>query len=189
LQPVTASSASAATAHGTSGEATRFPNWRTIALRLATSATLAPPCSAIDCEHGAPIRIYRGRMTKPSFRLPFLAGSVVFAAGLLAGLALAGTGAAPAADPAAKITFDNPRVTVKEITLAPGGKRAGRTRETDELVLFHAESHYQAVDDAGKIEARDRAPGAVVWHKRGERAPTLVNPGKTAVRYYSIAIK
>jgi hypothetical protein len=115
-------------------------------------------------------------------------GMLLFAGGLAGGWALAETKAA-AADPAARVTFDNPRVTVREITLAPGAKRPARTRETDELVLFYAESHYQAVTDAGKTEPRDRAAGAVVWHKQGERAPTLVNPGTTPVRYYSIAIK
>jgi hypothetical protein len=119
-----------------------------------------------------------------------IAGAMaVFAGGLAGGWALADSKAAPAADPAARVSFDNPRVTVREITLAPGAKRPARTRETDELVLFYAEAHYQAVTDAGKTEPRDRAPGAVVWHKKGERAPTLVNPGTSPVRYYSIAIK
>ena len=96
---------------------------------------------------------------------------------------------APARIPPPRSPSTTPRVTVREITLAPGAKRPARTRETDELVLFYAESHYQAVTDAGKTEPRDRAAGAVVWHKKGERAPTLVNPGTTPVRYYSIAIK
>jgi hypothetical protein len=115
-------------------------------------------------------------------------GMLLFAGGLAGGWALAETKGG-AADAATKVTFDNARVTVREVTLAPGGKRPARTRETDELVLFYAESHYQAVTDAGKTEPRDRAAGAVVWHKQGERAPTLVNPGSTPVRYYSIAIK
>jgi hypothetical protein len=120
--------------------------------------------------------------------------ALVFGAGLAAGRgsvleALADDKAKAAADPAVKVTFDNPRVTVKEITLVPGGKRLPRVRETDELVLFFAESHYQAIDAAGKKEPRDRAAGAVVWHKKGEQAPTLVNEGKAPVRYYSISIK
>ena len=122
-------------------------------------------------------------------RIHAIAGvMLVFGGGLAGGWALAEAKAA-AQDPAAKVTFDNGRVTVREITRAPGGKRPARTRDTDELVLFYAESHYQAVTDAGKTEPRDRAAGAVVWHKKGERAPTLVNPGTAPVRYYSIAIK
>jgi len=117
------------------------------------------------------------------------AGVLVFAAGLATGLVVAAEDKAKAADAAAKVTFDNPRVTVKEITLAPGGKRLPRVRETDELVLFYAEAHYQAIDAKGKKEPRDRLPGTVVWHNKGEQAPTLVNEGKTPVRYYNISIK
>ena len=117
-----------------------------------------------------------------------VAGIFLFTGGLAAGLAIADSKAG-GGDPATKVTFDNARVTVKEITLAPGGRRPARTRETDELVLFYAESHYRAVDDSGKNEPRDRAAGTVVWHKRGERAPTLVNEGSKPVHYYSIAIK
>jgi hypothetical protein len=133
---------------------------------------------------------------KPIYR-PMLA-VVLFASGTLTGLALAGrapglrpaaAAAAAPADPTARVTFDNPRVTVKEITLAPGTSRPTRTRETDEVVLFYAESHYQAVTPQGKTEPRDRQPGTVVWHKKGEVAPTLVNPGKKPVHYYSISIK
>jgi hypothetical protein len=88
-----------------------------------------------------------------------------------------------------KVTFENARVAVKEITLAPGASRPSRTRETDELVLFYAESHYQAITPQGKTEPRDRQPGTVVWHKKGEVAPTLVNHGSKPVHYYSISIK
>jgi hypothetical protein len=143
---------------------------------------------------------------KPIYR-PMLA-IVLFASGTLTGLALAGrapglrpAAAAPAAGSATpapgatsaegttKVTFDNPRVTVKEITLTPGASRPSRTRETDEVVLFYAESHYQAVTPQGKTEPRDRQPGTVVWHKKGEVAPTLINPFKKPVHYFSISIK
>jgi hypothetical protein len=122
---------------------------------------------------------------KPIYR--WMLSFSLFGSGALTGLALATS--PPAADPAAKVTFDNPRVTVKEITLAPGASRPTRTRETDELVLFYAESHYQAITPEGKKERRDRQPGTVVWHKKGEVAPTLVNHGNKPVRYYSISLK
>jgi hypothetical protein len=115
----------------------------------------------------------------------WMLAATLFGSGTLTGLALADK----SPDPSAKVTFENARVAVKEITLAPGASRASRTRETDELVLFYAESHYQAVTPQGKTEPRDRQPGTVVWHKKGEVAPTLVNPGTKPVRYYSISIK
>ncbi len=120
---------------------------------------------------------------KPIYR-PMLA-AVLFGSGTLTGLALA----EKPADPATRVTFENARVAVKEITLAPGASRPTRTRDTDELVLFYAESRYQAVTPEGKTEPRHRLPGAVVWHKKGEIAPTLVNNGSKPVHYFSVSIK
>jgi hypothetical protein len=126
---------------------------------------------------------------KPIYR--WMLSGLLFGSGALTGLAVASN--PPAADPTTRVSFDNPRVTVREVTLAPGASRPTRTRETDELVLFYAESHYLAVTPQGKDgvkkERRDRAPGTVVWHKKGEVAPTLVNDGNKPVRYYSISVK
>jgi hypothetical protein len=121
----------------------------------------------------------------------WMLAATLFGSGTLTGLALADNPEIPGKSPdgAAKITFENARVAVKEITLAPGASRASRMRETDELVLFYAESHYQAVTPEGKTEPRDRKPGTVVWHKKGEVAPTLVNRGTKPVHYYSISLK
>jgi hypothetical protein len=80
-------------------------------------------------------------------------------------------------------------VTVHAITMPPGAQRDPRPRPTDELVLFYEEAHYQATDATGKVTPRDRTPGTVVWHKKGELAPTLSNPGSKPVRYFSISIK
>ena len=56
-------------------------------------------------------------------------------------------------------------------------------------MLFPAEMHYLAVTPEGKKERRDRLPGTVVWHKKGEVAPTLVNDGNKPVHYFSVSIK
>jgi hypothetical protein len=115
------------------------------------------------------------------------AAAALFAGGLLTGIALAAPDATPEAG--VKVLFDNARVTVKDVTMAPGARRAPRTRPTDELVLFPEESHYQAIDADGKKQPRDRAPGAVVFHTKGELAPTLVNTSAKPVHYFSIGLK
>jgi hypothetical protein len=112
---------------------------------------------------------------------------VLFGGGLAVGLAVAADKAP--AEAAVKVAFENPRVAVRVIDIPPGGRRSGRTRPTDEVVLFCEEAHYRAVDAQGKTEARDRAPGTVVWHARGEEAPTLVNDGRKTVHYYGISLK
>jgi hypothetical protein len=118
--------------------------------------------------------------------------SALFAAGLAVGVAAEKNGAATAqatVQATVKVAFENPRVAVRVIDMPPGASRPGRTRPTDELVLFCDEAHYQAVDAQGKKEARDRAPGAVVWHSKGELAPTLVNTSARTVHYYGISLK
>jgi hypothetical protein len=112
--------------------------------------------------------------------------AVIFAAGFGAAVAL-GAGKPTAAE--VKDLFDNDRVAVHAITMPPGAQRDPRPRPTDELVLFYEEAHYQATEADGKVAPRDRKPGTVVWHKKGEMAPTLSNPGSKPVRYFSISIK
>jgi hypothetical protein len=111
---------------------------------------------------------------------------VIFAGGIAVGVAVA-AGKPPEATVA--VAFENPRVAVRVIDIPPGAQRTGRTRPTDELVLFCEEAHYQAVDAHGRKEARDRTPGTVVWHANGELAPTLVNTGARPVHYYGISLK
>jgi hypothetical protein len=115
-----------------------------------------------------------------------VAAGVLFGGGILTGLALASD---PGADAGIKVLFDNARVSVKEVTLAPGARRPPRTRATDELVLFPEEAHYQAIEADGKKQPRDRTPGTVVFHNKGELAPTLVNTSAKVVRYYNVVLK
>jgi hypothetical protein len=110
-----------------------------------------------------------------------------FAAGF--GTAVAVSKEKPATEAQVKELFDNPRVTVREIVLAPGSARAARPRPTDEVVLFPEEAHYQATEANGKVSPRDRKAGQVVWHQKGEQAPTLSNPNAKTVRYFSISVK
>jgi hypothetical protein len=111
--------------------------------------------------------------------------ALIFAAGVAAGVAVAGN----KSEATVKVALENARVTLNVIDLPPGASRPGRTRPTDELVLFCDEAHYQAVDAQGKKEARDRKPGDAVFHKQGEVAPTLVNISARPVHYYSVSLK
>ena len=112
--------------------------------------------------------------------------ALIFGAGVAAGVAVAEDRKPEAT---VKVAFENPRVAVRAIDMAPGAARPGRTRPTDEVVLFCDEAHYQAIDAQGHKEARDRTPGTVVFHKQGELAPTLVNNGGRPIHYYSISLK
>ena len=119
--------------------------------------------------------------------LPKLAlGAALFTAGVAAGAAAEKT---PATEATTKIALENARVAVRVIDMAPGASRPGRVRPTDELVLFCDEAHYQAVDAQGRKEPRDRAPGAVVFHHKGDVAPTLVNTSARPIHYYGISLK
>jgi hypothetical protein len=111
----------------------------------------------------------------------------LFGSGLAVGLAFAAERAP--AEATVKVALENPRVAVRVIDIAPGGQRSGRSRPTDEVVLFCDEAHYQAVDAQGHKEARDRMPGTAVFHNKGEVAPTLVNTGTRPVHYFGISLK
>ena len=113
--------------------------------------------------------------------------TLVFGAGLLAGRALFAVSALSEA--AVKVVFENPRVAVREITIPVSGIRPARLRDTDEVVFFCQESHYQAVNADGSKEPRDRKPGTVVFHTKGEQAPNLINHGKAPVKYFSMSLK
>jgi hypothetical protein len=111
----------------------------------------------------------------------------LFGGGIAVGLAVAAD--KPPPEGSVKVAFENARVAVKVIDLPPGARRPARARPTDEVVLFCEEAHYQAIDADGHQEPRDRAPGTVVWHTKGEQAPTLVNTSHRAVHYYGISLK
>jgi len=120
----------------------------------------------------------------------------IFASGVVAGIIIHAhhwrrpvAGGSAASEALVEVAFENARVAVRTVDLAPGARRPSRTRPTDELVLFCEEAHYQAVTADGRTEPRDRRPGTVVWHNKGEIAPTLVNPGARPVHYYTIGLK
>src|SRR5258708_23778639 len=77
-----------------------------------------------------------------------------------------------------KVTLDNKRVRVKEVTYAPGQPRERYTRPTDQVIVFLDESKYERIDSATKAKSiRQRKSGEVIWHDKGEDAPALTNLG------------
>jgi hypothetical protein len=90
--------------------------------------------------------------------------------------------------PSLVVKLDNARVTVTESTTAPGGKRTAYVRDSDQIIVFLDDAQYDAVDESGKATARNRKSGDIVWHTKGELAPTLINRGK-AYRNLIIALK
>src|SRR4051794_2512788 len=76
----------------------------------------------------------------------------LFGSGIAVGLTFAAERSP--AEATVKVALENPRVAVRVIEIPPGGQRSGRSRPTDEVVLFCDEAHYQAVDAQGHKEAR-----------------------------------
>lgn len=90
--------------------------------------------------------------------------------------------------PTMTVKLDNDRATVTESLTPAGGRREPYTRPTDQLIVFIDEAKYDSIDASGKVTQRQRKPGEIVWHSKGEAAPLLVNKGK-AYRNLVIAFK
>lgn len=120
--------------------------------------------------------------------LALFAGLLIFTAGLTVGMALAGQQGAGEKGQA-KTLLDNQRVTVTEMTMTAGARRAPYTRPTDQIIVFLDEADYTATDGAGQQQVKHRAAGEIVWHNKGEAAPLLVNTGKKPYRNLVVALK
>jgi hypothetical protein len=105
-------------------------------------------------------------------------------------LIAAGVGfyAGHASAPTMTVKLDNNRVTVTESLMPAGARREPHTRATDQIIVFIDEAQYEAIDGAGKATSRQRKPGEIIWHAKGETAPLLVNKGKP-YRNLIIALK
>ncbi len=108
---------------------------------------------------------------------------IIFASGIVTGYAISSDA------PSSKTILDNARVTVTEITALPKSVREAYTRPSDQIIVFIDEADYESTDAAGKKIVKHRVPGEIVWHNKGEAAPTLVNKGKKAYRNLVIALK
>lgn len=110
---------------------------------------------------------------------------IIFVCGIATGLAMSGKLNAPSS----KTIFDNPRVTVTEVTAPPKSVREPYTRPSDQIIVFIDEADYESTDAAGKKIVKHRVPGEIVWHNKGEAAPQLVNLGGMPYRNLVIALK
>jgi len=79
---------------------------------------------------------------------------------------------------------------ITEVTYEPGVPRERYIRPTDQVIVFLDESRYERTDSKTKEKLiRERKPGEVLWHDKGEDAPVLVNLGKKPYRTLVIELK
>ena len=104
---------------------------------------------------------------------------------LLAVYCLAATGKITQA-----VKLEKPRVTVTEITHPVGVPREPYVRPTDQVIVFLDDCAYDRVDAKTSQKTRvARKSGEVIWHDKGENAPTLINAGSKPYRTLVIALK
>lgn len=97
----------------------------------------------------------------------------------------------PAADSLPQtVKLDKPRVTVTEVTHMPGVPREPYVRPTDQVIVFLDDCAYDRVDPStGEKRRVTRKSGEVIWHDKGEHAPTLINAGTKPYRSLIVALK
>ncbi len=110
----------------------------------------------------------------------------LFVAGVSTGLALA-RWQQPAVQ--SKSLLENERVAVTEYSYGAQSKRTPYTRDTDQVIVFLDDAEYDATDAKGVTLHKFRKRGEIVWHDKGEIAPTLVNSTKKPFRNVVIALK
>lgn len=86
--------------------------------------------------------------------------------------------------------FENGRVRISEVIHDPGVPRESYVRPSDQVIVFLDECRYERLDvRTGERLLRERKPGDVLWHPRGEVAPVLINRGERPYRTIVIEIK
>jgi len=82
-----------------------------------------------------------------------------------------------------KVTLENAKVRVTEVTYQPGVPRERYIRPTDQVIVFLDQSKYRRTDSkTGEKTIRERKSGEVIWHDKGEDAPVLENLGSKPYR-------
>ncbi len=105
---------------------------------------------------------------------------------LLVGLML---GVAAGAALPVQTVLENKRVRVIETTYLPGVPRERGVRASDQVIVFLDDCQYSRLDpQTGERTLRTRKAGEVIWHARGEDAPSLTNVGNKAYRTLTIEL-
>ena len=87
------------------------------------------------------------------------------------------------------VKLQKPRVTVTEITHPVGVPRNPYVRPTDQVIVFLDDCAYDRVDaQTGQKTRVTRKSGEVIWHDKGEKAPTLINAGAKTYRTLVVAL-
>lgn len=82
-----------------------------------------------------------------------------------------------------KVTLENAKVRVSEVTYLPGVPRERYIRPTDQIIVFLDDCKYERIDSKTKEKTvRQRKSGEVIWHDKGEDAPVLINAGTKPYR-------
>ncbi len=91
---------------------------------------------------------------------------------------------------AMKVTLENKKVKVTEVTYEPGRPRARYIRPSDQVIVFLDDCKYERTDSkTGEKTVRQRKAGETIWHDKGEDAPVLINLGLKAYRTLVIELK
>ena len=88
------------------------------------------------------------------------------------------------------VKLEKPRVTVTEVVQPPGVAREPYVRPTDQVIVFLDDCAYDRVDAKTGAKTRvTRKSGEVIWHDKGDQAPTLINADSKPYRTLVIALK
>ena len=89
-----------------------------------------------------------------------------------------------------KVTLENEKVRITEVTYQPGKPRERYIRPTDQVIVFLDNCKYQRTDSkTGEKTVRERKAGEVIWHDKGEDAPVLINLRSKGYRTLVIELK
>lgn len=89
-----------------------------------------------------------------------------------------------------KVTLENEKVKITEVTYQPGVPRERYIRPTDQVIVFLDDCKYQRTDSkTGAKTVQERKAGETIWHDKGDDAPVLINLGSKPYRTLMIELK
>jgi quercetin dioxygenase-like cupin family protein len=87
-----------------------------------------------------------------------------------------------------RVVFENDRVRVWEIELAPGETLAMHHHDLDYVVVTLTEGQTTVEWEDGRRETREQTPGALTW-REAPHAHALTNTGPTVYRNRMVELK